>query len=124
MVPRSLRIWFIVHFVADMLFAIPLFVAPVWFMGLFGFALVEPMTARLVAAALFGIGGVSFVVRNQGRETFISLLSLKTIWSLAAIIGIAMSIAEGAPRSAWLFLAIFSIFSSVWSYFLLELKKH
>jgi len=30
MVPQSLRVWFVIHFAADMLFALPRFCAPVF----------------------------------------------------------------------------------------------
>ncbi len=123
MVPSSLRAWFIIHFFADLIFAIPLFFAPVWFMGLFGFTTIDPLTARLVAAALFGIGGVSFLIRNKSREVYQAMLTLKIIWSVSAIIGIALSIAGGAPKSVFLFLTIFIVFSSVWIIFFLKLRK-
>ena len=52
MVPRSLRFWFVTHFVVDFIFAIPLLIAPVWFLTTFGFENPDPFTARLVGAAL------------------------------------------------------------------------
>ena len=91
-------------------------------MGLFGFDTVEPLTARLAAAALFAIGGVSFLVRNSAHEVYQALLKLKIIWSVAAIIGIVLSIAEGAPQSILFFLGIFVVFSSVWITYLLKIR--
>ena len=61
MVPRSLRFWFVVHFVVDFIFAVPLLLAPVWLMTLFGFESPDPFTGRLVGAALLGIGGESLL---------------------------------------------------------------
>ncbi len=123
MVPSTLRTWFTLHFIIDFIVAIPLFIAPLWFMGLFGFTTVDPLTARLVAGALFGIGGVSMLVRNKSQEVYEALLVLKIIWSLSAIVGIALSILEGAPKSAFIFLVIFAGFSFVWMVFFKRLKR-
>ncbi len=118
-VPKALSRWFVLHFWADMLFAIPLMIAPEFLLQSFGWESVDPFTARLVAAALFGIGIESYLGRNAERATFLAMLNLKIIWSLAAILGIGWSIAEGAqgrPLMAWLLLAVFVAFNLVWIY--------
>ena len=116
MVPSALRTWFVIHFVADLIFALPMFVAPHWTMALLGWQTIDPITTRLVAAALFGIGIESWLGRNAAVETFRAMLQLKILWSSTATLGIAWSIAEGAPAMAWLFLAVFGGFCAVWSY--------
>lgn len=113
-VPPSLRTWFLVHFFADLIFAIPLLLAPKWFLGMFGWSVVDPVASRLVAAALFGIGGTSLVMHKAGLESFQTMLTLKIIWSTVAIIGMLFSIRQGAPASTWLFVAIFAGFSALW----------
>ena len=67
MVPSSLRSWFVVHFVADIVFALPLFLAPQWTLTLLGWRAVDPIATRLVAAALFGIGIQS--LQQSGRSS-------------------------------------------------------
>lgn len=116
-IPSSLRIWFIIHFVIDILFAVPLLLAPVFSLRVFGWHTIDPATTRLVGAALLAIGLESFLMRNGGRETFRNMLNLKLIWSSGAVLGIGLSIYEGAPSMAWAFLAIFVIFFGVWFYF-------
>src|SRR3990167_5249218 len=81
--PSSLRTWFAIHFVIDYLFAIPLFIAPAWFLSLFGFTVVDLVTARLVAAALFTVGGISLLSRTESVNTYKALLKLKIIWSIS-----------------------------------------
>ena len=103
-----------IHFIADYVFGLPLLLAPVWILTLFGWTTVDPATARLVGAALLGIGGESLLMRNASLETFKAMLNLKVIWSLSAIFGIAASIFEGAPPMSWGFLAIFVTFSVIW----------
>tara|TARA_Y100000034_G_C6660411_1_gene289488 strand:- start:227 stop:598 length:372 start_codon:yes stop_codon:yes gene_type:complete len=116
-IPKSLRVWFIIHFVADYLFGIPLLLFPVWTLNLFGFTAVETVTARLFGAALLGIGGVSLLTHKKGKESYDTLLSLKLIWSLAAIIGLIISIIQGSPKATWLILLTFIIFNGIWLYY-------
>jgi hypothetical protein len=116
-VPQALKTWFVIHFVTDMLFAIPLMLAPSWALGLFGWSSIDPYTARLVSAALFGIGVVSFLARDASLETYLTMLNLKVIWSLAAVTGISISLIQGAqgrPWFAWVILVIFGGFNLVW----------
>lgn len=115
-VPRALRVWFVVHFWADILFAVPLFAAPRWFLSLFGWTTVDASTARLVAAALLGIGIQSLLGRDEGVATFRAMLNLKLIWSGAATAGLVWFQLEGGPPLGWLFVAVFAGFHALWLY--------
>ncbi|MBI2125310.1 hypothetical protein HYV87_01730 [Candidatus Woesearchaeota archaeon] len=121
-VPSSLRTWFTIHFVVDYLFAIPLFIAPAWFLSLFGFTVIDPVTARLVAAALFAVGGISLLSRNESVDAYKALLKLKIIWSVSAIAGLLVSLWQGAPKQLWLVVLIFALFCGIWSYYFLKLR--
>jgi hypothetical protein len=123
MVPNSLRTWFIIHFIADYLFGIPLLITPVWTMTLLGWTTIDPATTRLVGAALLGIGGESLLGRNASLETYKAMLNLKIIWSLGAIFGIVASLMDGAPPLVWLILFIFSTFSVTWIYYRWKLNQ-
>jgi hypothetical protein len=120
-VPTSLRYWFLAHFVIDFVFAIPLLVAPLWTLGLFGFETTTSeavLFARLVGAALIGIGGASLFMHKKGMETYSSMLTLKILWSSAAMVAIGISVFEGsAPEEALWFLRIFIIFNAIWIYY-------
>ncbi len=125
-VPKGLRTWFVIHFVADLLVAIPLFVAPVAMLEQFGWQSVDPYTARIVAAALFGIGIESLLGRNADRSAFIAMLNLKVIWSGVTTLGIAwclMENSQGRPLAAWVVFGVFVTFHSVWVYWRLRLRK-
>ena len=117
--------WFVVHFLADIAFAIPMMIVPVTFMGLLGWEVVDPIATRLVAAALFGIGIESWLGRNSSRDTFVAMLNLKIIWSVAAIVGILAGILQGPNDSlfAWLFLGIFLAFNMLWTYWRVRLGR-
>ena len=116
-VPSSLKIWFIIHFAADYVFGIPLLFAPKWTLDVFGFQAAELLTARLVGAALIGIGGISFFAREKSADVYRSLLLLKILWSFAAIIGIVLTLIEGAPKTTFIFLMIFALFSGLWLHY-------
>lgn len=119
----SLRVWFLIHFVIDLLFGLPLLLAPKWFLPIFSFPAENLLLARLVGAALFAIGMISFLASKSSRETFQTLLTFKILWSSAAILGLIISLREGAQKSAWLFLGIFVLFFFVWNYWKRALKK-
>jgi hypothetical protein len=124
-VPQALKIWFVIHFVVDMLFAIPMMFAPIFTLELFGWGNVEPITTRLVAAALFGIGIESYLGRNASLENFQEMLNLKIIWSLGAIATFSIAILtdfQNWPPFGWALLGIFILFNSVWIYWRWKLR--
>jgi hypothetical protein len=122
-VPLGLRRWFVVHFIADLAFAIPLMLAPRWTLGLLGWGSVDAISARLVAAALFAIGTESWLMRNASVEQFRTMLRLKCLWSGAALAALALSIAAGAPVFVWVILVIFGAFSAVWQFYRVQLAE-
>ena len=124
MVPKSLRTWFVIHFVTDFFFAIPLLIAPVWMLTLFGWETVDPFTARLVGAALVGIGGASLLERNASAETFRAMLNLKLLWSSTAVIGMTITMLTGNyPLIGWGIVAIFVGFFFIWLNYRLQLRE-
>ncbi len=114
MVPSSLRRWFVVHFVVDLLTAIPLFIAPRAVLGALGWNAIDPLMTRLVAAALLGIGIESLLGRDAGVESFRGMLNLKIIWSATATIGALWSQLAGGPAAGWAVVAIFGGFNLLW----------
>ena len=121
-VPNRLRTWFVIHFVVDILFALPLMFFPQMVLGLFGWTTYDPVMTRLVGAALMGIGIESLLGRNANIETFRAMLNLKVIWASSALLGIGLGLIEGAAPIAWLFFGIFAIFWCVWFYYRWKIK--
>ena len=116
-VPPGLRNWFIVHFIADMLTGIPLLLVPEIIMPMLGWTNVDPIAARVVGAALMGIGLESWLGRNSSVEVYRAMLNLKVIWSSSAIFGIALGLFNGDAKAGWVFLLIFVVFWFVWVYY-------
>ncbi len=121
-IPAGLRTWFLIHFIVDMLFAIPLLFFPEVIMPWFGWEYVDPVMSRLVGAALLGIGGESLFSRTAALETFRALLRLKIIWACGAILALALGLLGGAPLAAWGFLAVFIGFLGVWIYYNIQIS--
>ncbi len=122
-VPKSLKSWFVIHFFVDYIFAIPLLINPIWFLSIFGWKVIDPLASRLVAAGLFSVGGVSLLERNSNLDVYKSLLNLKIILSSAALIGIFITMINGAPIFGWLIFGLYAIFCIVWVYYKIKLKK-
>ena len=117
-VPKSLRIWFVIHFAVDVLFAVPLLIAPVLFLTIFGWETVDPLTTRIVGAALMAIGVESLLGWNASAEVFRAMLNLKIIWSACVVLAILLTmLINGGPLFGWLVLAIFLVFNLIWLYY-------
>ena len=122
-IPSGLKTWFVIHFVADMLFAIPLLLLPELILPWFGWESFDPVMPRLVGAALLGIGGESLLSRNAPLAAFKALLRLKIIWASGAILALGLGILKGGPPATWGFLVIFVGFLGVWVYFRIKINN-
>ncbi|MFT7183877.1 MAG: hypothetical protein ACI9QC_000202 [Oceanicoccus sp.] len=120
---HALRNWFIVHFLADMLFGIPLLLAPEWTMELLGLQGESMIAARLVGAALIGIGGNSLIMNKKSIQHFRAMIDLKIIWSAAAIVALALEIAQGASPILWAVLGVFLAFALLWNFYRFHLNR-
>ena len=121
-IPIQLRNWFKIHFLLDMLFAVPLFFAPITFLGFFGFETVEVNLARLVSAALFAIGGMSLWMNKDSYDSFVVMLRLKLIWSFVATLGLIWGAVEGGPKVLWFFAALFAAFFCLWQWWYYKIR--
>ena len=123
MVPDWIRRWFVIHFAVDWLVGLPLFIAPEALLRLFGWHPIDPLSTRLFAAALLGIGGQSFIGRNARLAEFRGMLNLKLIWAAAAVVAFLISVLTRGPALAWLGLATFIAFFGLWLYWALRLRQ-
>ena len=121
-VPRSLRVWFVIHFALDITLAIPLLLVPELFLPLLGWSVVDPIMSRLVGAALLGIGVESLLGRNANRDVYKAMLNLKILWAAGAVFGIGLGIAAGGPPFSWILLVIFAAFLGLWSFYRVKLR--
>ncbi len=123
---KRVGIWFVIHFVVDFFTAIPLFLIPELFLTWLGWSDIDPIAARLVAAALFGIGIESLLGRKSSLPSFITMLNLKIIWSAAALVGLGINLIErsqGNPLAVWALFVLFAGFHAVWVYWRVQVGK-
>jgi hypothetical protein len=126
MLKKQLKNWFIIHFVLDILFALPLFFSPRYFLELMGWTYYDPLTAKLLAAALFAIGIESWLSRNAELNSFKHLLNLKIIWSFFAVLGIGLLMLDAPvfyPMLLLVFL-VFLFFNAIWINFRVKINKY
>jgi len=123
MIPKSLKTWFTIHFLVDYLIAIPLFIAPEFILSQLGWGMIDPFATRLVAAALFGIGGISLLHRNGTKDSYKALLTLKLIWSSFAIIAAIISLTNQMNILVLLIAITFIAFFFIWLWYYNMLKK-
>ena len=118
-VPGALKNWFVAHCVIDLLFAVPLMFFPETFLEVLEWPYFDPLSVRIAAAALAGIGLESYFGRNASREAYLGMLRLKVIWSFCATAGILLamwSIPAPKPAVGWLLAAVFAGFHLLWLY--------
>ena len=123
MVPKTLKTWFAIHFLLDITAGFPLLFFPTETVGFLGFSILHSLPTRLVGAALIGIGCTSFLKVNSNLESYISLLTLKIIWSFSALIGILLSLPEYTSYISLFVLTIFLTFNIVWIYYYIKIKS-
>lgn len=123
-IPHTLKIWFIIHFIIDILFAIPLLLFPFWVSHILNIPEADSLAIRLVGAALVAIGISSLLYKDAHIYTYNALLSLKILWSVSALLAIALSFKESVSLAKIIFFLVFLVFCLIWVYFKLRLKKN
>lgn len=125
MLSKSLRTWFVIHFAVDMLIGFPLLLWPAPLLRLFGWGVVDAFLARVVGAALMGIGWESLLGRDGGVSYYRGMLRLKLIWAGSAMVGMALSLLTGeSPPAGWLFFGLFALFFLVWARYSFVLREN
>jgi len=51
------------------------------------------------------------------------MLALKLVWSVSAIVALALAITRGAPSAAFVLLSIFLVFCGVWSHHAIRFRQ-
>lgn len=72
---------------------------------------------------MLGIGGVSLLAHRRGIESYKSLLELKIIWSVSAIVGLILSFISGAPKVLVIIILTFLVFSLIWIRYRILIKN-
>ncbi len=119
-VPRTLRLWFIAHFIIDAVTAIPIFIWPAMF-NRYTSLPIDPVAVRLLASAMLAIGITSLLTVRRGVESYKTFLILKIIWSSLAIIGLLLNLSL-LSSGGYNVLITFIILDIAWGYYLIRLR--
>jgi hypothetical protein len=122
-VPPSLRMWFVVDAIVDFLAAAPLLAAPELVLRRLGWTCVDPISARLVGAAMLANAAATFAGRAAGVETYRALLRAKLVWCVAGAASMFVAVGSGAPSAAWVFLSMFVAFAGVWLHHTIRFRQ-
>lgn len=117
-VPKSLKTWYNVHIIADLIFGIPFLFFPMQFLNAFGWAISEAFPWRIFGAALVGIAVLSYVVnKSNDIQAFRNSLKFKSVWGgLCFFVSIYTALTTG-PAAVWFGVAVFFVFGAVWNYY-------
>ncbi len=119
-VPKSLKNWFTIHIIADLIFGIPLFLFPVQFLSYlyWSWSPIDPLATRIVGAALIGIAALSYYCnRSNNLEVFRVALKFKSVWGSLAFLATAYAALTGGSPFVWFAVAVFLTFAVVWNYY-------
>lgn len=123
--PPSLRTWAAANAVVDLALGLPLLLVPESILPRLGWTTVDPVVSRLLGAALIALGwhALSLRKRHASREAHRALLGLRLVGSAAAMVGMLIAIARGAPSATWAILAALVAASGVWAHYAIRLKQ-
>lgn len=122
-IPTSLRHWFVAHAVIDVVCGIPLLLVPELLLPHLGWKTVDPVTARLVGAALLALGTQAWRSRAAGVDVYRALLGINVVWSAMVIIGMAIAIAHDAPSAAFIVLSASLALCGVWTHHAIRFRQ-
>jgi hypothetical protein len=114
--PKSLRYNFGVHALVALLLGAPLLLAPGRFLGLFGWAPVDPLISRVLGAALIALAWTSYRGYRAGSRGAVALLiEAEAVFCVLASVGILRQIlGYNWPWYVWTMLVVFVAFAIAW----------
>jgi len=113
---KLLKITFLAHAIVAFLCGAPLLLAPGRFLGLFNWAPIDPVLARILGAALLGLAWSSLRGYQQASFEKVALLvEAEAVFCTAAVVGMLRQMAGARwPFIIWLILAVLIIFAILW----------
>jgi O-antigen/teichoic acid export membrane protein len=116
---KALKVTFGVHAVVALLFGAPLLIAPGRFLGVFGWAPIDPLISRLLGAAMLALAWSSFLgYRTTESSLEKSFIQIEVVYTVLGAIGLLRHLL--VAWYAWFVWAIFyllAIFAILWIYF-------
>jgi hypothetical protein len=113
----GLKYTFLIHIVVAVLFGLPLLLFPGQFLGLFGWAPVDPLLSRVVGAALLAHAWSSFrAFKGLSPATVAVLLEMEVVFTVLSGVGLLRHLLIAYyPLEVWLVFALFVVFAIAWT---------
>ncbi|MBN1668021.1 MAG: hypothetical protein JW862_13080 [Anaerolineales bacterium] len=117
---KALKFTFAVHAAVALLFGLPLLVVPGRFLGLFGWAPIDPLISRLLGAALIALAWSSYRgFRSTDSRLGTTLIQMELVFTLLGAIGLLRHLLVAwYPWYVWTLFYILAAFAIAWLYFL------
>jgi hypothetical protein len=122
---RSLKLIFLVHAIFSAVLGVLFLAIPGRFLGLFGWAPVDPIISRLVGAALLALAWGSFRGWRAAEKAQVKILTeLEAVFCVLASAGILRHLLTTAyPWYVWLLFAGFAAWAIVWVYAVIATRR-
>ncbi len=122
---RSIAVIFMVHAVVSVVLGLLLLIIPGRFLGLFGWAPIDPIISRVLGAALVALAWGSYRGwRATERSQVAILIQVEALFCVLACAGIARHLAVAVwPWYVWLLFAGFAAFAIAWIFALAALRR-
>ncbi len=117
---KSLKYTFLIHVVVSLIFGAALLLAPGRFLGLFGWAPIDPLISRLLGAALLALAWSSY--RGWGASSYEQvsvLVEMEVIFTVFGSVGLLRHLLKAwYPWYVWFLLTVLLVFAIAWTYHL------
>ena len=117
---KSLKYTFLIHVIVSLIFGAALLLAPGRFLGLFGWAPIDPLISRLLGAALLALAWSSY--RGWGASSYEQvsvLVEMEVIFTVFGSVGLLRHLLKAwYPWYVWFLLAVLLVFAIAWAYHL------
>jgi hypothetical protein len=114
---KLLKLALLIYGIVTLIFGAALLFAPGRFLGLFGWAPVDPLLSRLLGAALLGMTWSALRAwRAAERERTMLLVESYAAFNLLGAVGIGRHLLGGAwyPFMVWFIFGLLGFFAVVW----------
>jgi hypothetical protein len=115
--PRLFKVLFPVFAVIALVVGVPLLLAPGRFLGIFGWAPVEPILDRILGSALLALAWASLRAWRSREATVIILVAeANAVFCALGAIGVLRHVISPAhyPLMVWTVLVVLAVFAVLW----------
>jgi hypothetical protein len=119
---KSLKVIFLIHAIVSVVLGVLFLVIPGRFLGLFGWAPIDPLISRLLGAALVALAWSSYRGSRAAERAQVAILvELEAVFCVLAALGLLRHLLiAGWPWYVWLLFAGFAAWAVVWIYALVK----